>query len=87
VRVVAAREGSSIRVSVVDQGVGIAPEDIPKLFQRFQRGRLTHRTDGLGLGLYIVRALVEAHGGRVSVVSTPGEGSSFSFTLPIALLA
>jgi signal transduction histidine kinase len=84
VRVGVARRDGAVLVSVSDRGVGIAPEDVPRLFQRFQRGRLTQRTEGLGLGLYIVRTLVEAHGGRVWVESVPGEGSTFSFTLPIA---
>jgi signal transduction histidine kinase len=84
VRVSAAVQEDALVVSVGDRGVGIAPEDVPRLFQRFQRGRLTQRTEGLGLGLYIVRALVEAHGGRVWVESVPGEGSTFSFTLPLA---
>jgi signal transduction histidine kinase len=87
VRISAALQEDAVVISVADGGVGIAPEDVPRLFQRFQRGRLTQRTEGLGLGLYIVRALVEAHGGRVWVESVPGEGSTFSFTLPLASAA
>jgi signal transduction histidine kinase len=82
VRVVAARRAGMVEVKVVDRGVGIAPEDLPKMFQRFFRGRLTAKSEGLGLGLYIVRRLVEAHGGRIRVESRPGEGSTFTFTLP-----
>ena len=84
VRIAAEVRADALVVSVQDRGVGIAPDDVPRLFRRFQRGRLTQRTEGLGLGLYIVRTLVEAHGGRVWVESVPGEGSTFSFTLPLA---
>jgi signal transduction histidine kinase len=72
-------------VSVHDSGAGIAPEDLGHIFDRFYRasaGRRDH--DGLGLGLYIVKGLVEAHGGRIWVQSKPGQGSTFSFTLPAA---
>ncbi len=71
--------------SVRDRGRGIAPEDQPRLFQRYYRteaGR--ERREGLGLGLYITRVLVEAHGGRIWVESQPGAGSTFSFSLPSA---
>jgi signal transduction histidine kinase len=82
----AARAGELVRISVADEGPGIAPADQERLFQRYYRGR-RHEGEGLGLGLYIVRCLVEAHGGRVELTSAPGEGSTFSFTLPIAVLA
>jgi signal transduction histidine kinase len=74
------REGEWVRVEVRDTGVGIAPEDLPRLFQRFSQ--LDHLKGGTGLGLSISRALVEAHGGRMGVTSAPGEGSCFWFTLP-----
>lgn len=77
------REGETVIVSVVDQGPGIAAEHQPHLFERFYRVPGT-RTDGLGLGLYIAKAIVELHGGRISVESTPGRGSRFVVTLPIA---
>jgi signal transduction histidine kinase len=87
VRVTARRAGGEVAVTVEDRGVGVAAEDLPRLFERFQRGRLTGRKEGLGLGLYIVRTTVEAHGGRVAVESAPGEGSRFSFTLPVDVTA
>lgn len=70
-------------VRVTDRGSGIPPEDIPRLFDRFyQSKRARAKKSGLGLGLYIARGLVEAHGGRVEVVSRVGEGSTFSVWLP-----
>ncbi len=71
--------------SILDQGPGIPPEERPHLFERYRRTRAgRERREGLGLGLYITRRLVEAHGGRVWVESDVGKGSVFSFTLPVA---
>ena len=70
-------------ISVTDQGGGITPEDLPHLFSRFYRAKGARRADSIGLGLYITRLLVEAHGGDVRVESEPGKGSTFSFSLPI----
>ncbi|OPZ87987.1 MAG: Sensor histidine kinase YycG [bacterium ADurb.Bin429] len=80
----ARREDGEIAVAVRDRGRGIAPDDLPHLFQRFYRARGERRAEGIGLGLYITRLLVEAHGGRIGVESVPGEGSTFTFTLPVA---
>lgn len=79
----AAGEGV-IRVSVSDTGRGIPPEDLPHVFERFYRADRSRARDsgGSGLGLTIVRRLVEAHGGGVHVESEPGRGSTFSFTVP-----
>jgi two-component system CheB/CheR fusion protein len=75
--------GTEARVSVQDQGVGIAPEAIPHVFERFYRAHATEeRAGGLGLGLSITKAFVEAHGGALTVESVLGQGSTFSFTLP-----
>ncbi len=82
VTVTAASEDGAVRVRVVDRGPGIAAEDRARLFQRFFRGQ-RKEGEGLGLGLFIVRKLVEAHGGRIDVESSTGEGSTFSFTLPV----
>ncbi|HEX2923307.1 MAG TPA: ATP-binding protein, partial [Chloroflexota bacterium] len=71
-------------VAVIDQGPGIPTEELPHLFERFYRAKGTIRKEGLGLGLYIARMLVEAHGGSIWVESRTGEGSSFTFTLPLA---
>ncbi len=79
-------DGDEIEVSVADQGRGIAPDDLPKLFQRFTRLESARRggVPGTGLGLYICRSIVDAHGGRIWAESAPGAGSTFRFTLPVA---
>jgi signal transduction histidine kinase len=84
-RVVVTADGSGdeVRISVADKGPGIAPEDLPRIFDRYYRGQ-RHEGEGLGLGLFIVRKLVEAHGGRIWADSRPGQGSTFTFTLPAA---
>ncbi|HEY3377044.1 MAG TPA: ATP-binding protein [Armatimonadota bacterium] len=84
VRVRARQEEGMVLISVTDEGPGIPPEDLPLLFQRYYRAPGTRATEGSGLGLYITRLLIEAHGGRVWVESEVGQGSTFSFTLPIA---
>jgi signal transduction histidine kinase len=76
---------NAVKVGVRNRGPGIPPEEIPNLFNRFVRSRRAQeRTrEGLGLGLYIAKGLVEAHGGYIWVESTPGETTTFWFTLPI----
>lgn len=71
-------------IYVADQGMGIPPEEQSRIFDRFHRveSGLHRSTEGTGLGLYLVKAIVEAHGGRVWVESAPGRGSIFIFTLP-----
>ncbi|MEZ5353067.1 MAG: PAS domain S-box protein [Bryobacteraceae bacterium] len=72
--------------SVSDQGIGISPEGISKLFQKFSRidNTETRKIGGTGLGLALVKQIIEAHKGQVAVESARGEGSTFSFTLPLA---
>lgn len=74
-----------LRLWVRDEGVGIAPEDQEKIFERFGRGRNSKRTEGSGLGLNIVSAIAEAHYGQVSVDSHIGAGSTFVIEIPIYL--
>jgi len=75
---------TDVVVAITDRGGGISPEDQPRIFERFYRPRGQRRVDSVGLGLYISRMLVEAHGGTIWVDSEPGRGSTFSFTLPLA---
>jgi signal transduction histidine kinase len=81
----AAAEARSVRFSVQDSGVGIAPADLPHVFDRFWQRRHDSERRGTGLGLAIVRGIVEGHGGRFNVESTLGQGSVFSFTLPTTI--
>lgn len=74
-------DGTWAVVSVRDTGPGIAPELLPTLFERFARGA---RSTGLGLGLYLARGIAEAHGGTLTVASTPGQGTTFRLALPHA---
>ncbi|WIG96777.1 hybrid sensor histidine kinase/response regulator [Myxococcus sp. SDU36] len=71
-----------LRIRVRDQGIGIAEQDLARIFNRFERAVTTAGTDGLGLGLYIAREIVAAHEGTLTVESQPGEGSTFQVTLP-----
>ena len=73
-----------MRVTVADTGTGIAPEDLPHIFERFYRADKSRdrTTGGAGLGLAIARQIVELHGSSLEVQSRPGEGARFSFVLP-----
>lgn len=77
-------DDSEVVVSVEDRGIGIDATALPRVFERFYRACGVTGPDGLGLGLYITRLLVEAHGGRITAESVKGEGSTFRFTLPVA---
>ena len=74
----------AVSVSVRDQGEGISPEVAPRVFRRFWRGK---RRGGTGLGLYIVKGLVEAHGGTIGVRRAPGGGAEFRFIVPAGTVA
>jgi len=84
VEVRASTENGHARVAVVDHGGGIASADRQLIFEKFGRVRGTSSKPGTGLGLYIARAIAEAHDGRLEVSSTPGEGSTFTLTLPLS---
>lgn len=73
-----------VRVSVIDDGIGISAKDLPYIFERFYQAEshLTRKHGGLGLGLSVARLMVELHGGRIWAESVEGKGSNFSFILP-----
>jgi signal transduction histidine kinase len=76
--------GPEVQIAVEDRGMGIPPEEVGQVFEPFFRGRaaLTGQIRGTGLGLALVTRVMEAHGGSVSVHSTPGQGSVFVLRLP-----
>jgi two-component system phosphate regulon sensor histidine kinase PhoR len=86
VRVTAEPAEKELRIQIADTGRGIAPEDLPRVFERFYRGNKdrSHEIPGTGLGLAIVKHLVEAHQGTVTVQSALGQGSTFTITFPLA---
>lgn len=78
--------GRSVRISVEDSGIGIPPERIPEIFEPFYQldGSSTRKYGGTGLGLALVKKIIEAHGSKIEVASEVGKGSSFSFTLRVS---
>lgn len=74
-----------LRCTIHDDGVGIPPEQCDRLFERYARGSRARYMPGLGLGLYVCRQVIQAHGGQIGVISTPGKGTTFWFTLPIVV--
>jgi two-component system phosphate regulon sensor histidine kinase PhoR len=82
VTVTASAEAGQIRVVVADTGIGIAAEDLPRIFERFFKTDRSRAAGGTGLGLAIAKHIVHAHGGEICAESTLGKGSRFSFTLP-----
>jgi signal transduction histidine kinase len=79
------RDNGSVKLEVVDQGIGIPHQEQQKIFEKFYRvgDPLVHNTKGSGLGLSLVRHIVQAHGGEVAVDSSPGQGSKFTIVLPV----
>ena len=75
------RVGNRARVSVIDEGPGLTPDEARRVFEKFRRARSARRHDGAGLGLYVSRKIIEAHGGQIGVQSEPGAGSRFYFEL------
>jgi C4-dicarboxylate-specific signal transduction histidine kinase len=72
--------GGAVEVSIIDNGPGVAPDRMPRLFEAF----FTTKPKGLGMGLNISRTIIESHGGRLEAAANPGGGMKFSFTLPLA---
>ena len=86
VTVTLSRHNNEVITSVTDRGIGIPPMELPLLFQPYRRTMVVRRPqERLGLGLYITKGLVEAHGGRIWAQSEVGKGSTFSFALPAAI--
>jgi signal transduction histidine kinase len=83
VHVRAWREGDRIQVGISDNGPGIAAHDLALIFERYERGT-SQGPLGVGLGLYIAKGIVEAHGGRIWVESQLGAGTAFFFTIPLS---
>jgi signal transduction histidine kinase len=82
VRLTCAVESADVTVRVRDNGIGIPPDEQPRIWERLYRGDKSRSQRGLGLGLSLVKAIVEAHHGKVSVQSKPGEGSEFIVNIP-----
>ncbi|MDA8305777.1 MAG: PAS domain-containing sensor histidine kinase [Deltaproteobacteria bacterium] len=78
----AVEKETEVMVAVTDEGIGIAPEDLPDIFDVFHRGRTAGGTEGYGLGLATVKTIVEGHGGRVEVANEPNAGTTFTVFLP-----
>ena len=86
IEVAAVPKDDFVEVSVSDTGVGIAPEDQEKVFEEFRQvGTADKKAEGTGLGLTLCRKFIELHGGKISVKSQLGQGSTFTFTLPITV--
>ena len=80
------RANGVLKLEVVDRGIGITRREQSKIFEKFYRtgDPLVHNTKGSGLGLSLVRHITHAHGGEIAVESTPGKGSKFILSLPLA---
>ncbi|MBO9676250.1 MAG: PAS domain S-box protein [Sphingobacteriaceae bacterium] len=76
--------GTEVEVQIKDEGMGISPEDIDKLFERYYRVKGNHTISGFGIGLYLSAEIIERHGGRIWAESEEGKGSVFHFTLPLS---
>jgi len=79
----ASRSRTEMVIRIRDTGIGVPPEELPRIWERLYRGDQSRSQRGLGLGLNLVKAIVEAHGGRIEVLSSPGRGSTFSVYLPL----
>jgi len=72
-----------IQIKIKDTGLGISESDLPYIFDRFYRPKISRSSNGSGLGLSIVKSIILSHGGKISVESTPGIGTSFTLLLPL----
>jgi signal transduction histidine kinase len=85
VEIILEKDENNLFLKISDNGIGIHREDINKIFEKFYRGKNTsrHTSTGTGLGLTLVRQIIEAHRGEISVVSKVGSGSTFTLILPL----
>lgn len=83
INIIATKDNSNVLISIEDEGPGIVPDEVNKLFEKYYRGRKITSERGLGLGLAICRSIVNAHGGTIWAENRPQGGASFKFTLPI----
>jgi signal transduction histidine kinase len=85
ISILSQRQQNNLVVTIVDTGEGIRPEDLPHVFDQFYRGEKSRsrNTGGAGLGLAIARGIVEAHGGQIGIQSTPGQGTTVWFKIPL----
>ena len=75
---------TQVEIQIKDEGIGIKPDDIEKLFERYYRVQGNHTISGFGIGLYLSAEIIERHGGRIWAESEEGKGSVFHFTLPLS---
>jgi signal transduction histidine kinase len=89
IRIDARQSDEAVEISVSDTGIGIAPDDLPKIFEEFRQvgSDYAHKTEGTGLGLTLAKKFVELHGGKIWVESEVGKGSTFILTIPITATA
>jgi len=83
VQIVATETAGRVEISVHDKGIGLSADDLDRVFEKFERAVPTMHYGGLGLGLFIARQIVVAHGGHIEVESTPGQGATFRVSLPL----
>ncbi|AEI63796.1 sensor histidine kinase [Corallococcus macrosporus] len=75
--------GPVARLSVRDEGIGVSPDEQERIFEQFERSASVQHFKGLGLGLWITKRIIEAHGGSIRLTSEPGKGSTFTVELPL----
>jgi two-component system phosphate regulon sensor histidine kinase PhoR len=83
IRITARPLPGAVEIAVSDNGIGVAPDELPRLFERFYKADKARRSEGTGLGLAIAKHIVLAHGGTIAAASTLGQGATFSVTLPL----